>query len=148
MNEKQRNALKALADSNVDILGAVVEQAYADSLGDVLTVDSVKGEEAKAKVKTLVNEMVNTKVDFERKGLDTWYKCICEVIEEDYQDAGLTDQNPMTIPLAQKWVNWILHDLSDIVDIASLDEGLKGNYSFQYYKEFVETFRDCFPPVD
>ena len=70
-----------------------------------------------------------------------------EVIEEYYQDAGLTDENPMTIELAQKWINMILHDLSIVVDLASLDEDLKGSYSFLYYKEFVETFRDCFPPV-
>ena len=91
--------------------------------------------------------MINEKVDFEREGLDMWYKCMSEVIEEYYQDAGLTGENPMTIELAQKWINMILHDLSLVVDLASLDEDLKGSYSFLYYKEFVETFRDCFPPV-
>ena len=142
MNEKQRNALDALmtgyfqfglgdlADSKVDISDALVERAYGDTLADILALDPDKGEEAKAKVKTLFNEMINEKVDFEREGLDMWY-----------------NENPMTTELAQKWINMILRDLSLVVDLASLDEDLKGSYSFLYYKEFVETFRDCFPPV-
>lgn len=159
MNETQRSALDALMtgyfqfglddleDSKVDISDALVERAYGDTLADILALDPGKGEETKAKVKTLFNEMINEKVDFEREGLDMWYKCMSEVIEEYYQDAGLTDENPMTIELAQKWINMILNDLSIVVDLASLDEDLKGSYSFLYYKEFVETFRDCFPPV-
>ncbi len=160
MNEKQKNALNAvmndcfqfgledLGDSKVDILDALVEKAYGDTLADILALDPVKGEEAKAKVKTLFNEMVNEKVDFEREGLDMWYKCLGEVIVEDYEDAGLTAENPMTTELAQKWINMLLSRLSTAVDLASLDTELKESYSFGYYREFVETFRDCFPPVD
>lgn len=160
MTEKQRTALNALmngyfkfglddlADSKVDILDALVDRAYGDVLDGVLNVDPDKGEAAKAKVKTLFNEMVNEKIDFEREGLDTWYNCLGDVIVEDYQDAGLTDENPMTTELAQKWINMLLSRLSTAVDLASLDADLKESYSFGYYREFVETFRDCFPPVD
>ena len=94
MNETQRSALDALMtgyfqfglgdleDSKVDISDALVERAYGDTLADILALDPDKGEEAKAKVKTLFNEMINEKVDFEREGLDMWYKCMSEVIEE------------------------------------------------------------------
>ena len=160
LNETQRNALNALlydcfgfdlsdlSDRNVDISDALVDKAYDETLRDILAVDAAKGDAAKAKVKTLFNEMINEKIDFERKGLDIWFKCLCEVTEEYYQDAGLDDRNPMTIELAQKWFNTILKDLALVVDLASLDEDLKGSYSFLYYKEFVETFRECFPPVE
>ena len=157
MTELQRNALNVLlrntfgfdlddlADNKFDILPAVIDHAYEDVLQGVLEVDPAKGEDAKTEVKTLVDEMLNHKIDFEKKGLDMWYNCLCDVIVEDYENAGLTDENPMTTELAQKWVSTILDDLAVVVDTASLAEDLQGSYSFLYYKEFVETFRDSFP---
>lgn len=160
LNETQRSALNTLlyesfqfdlsdlSDRNVDISDALVDKAYDDTLRDILAVDTAKGDAARAKVKTLFNEMVNEKIDFEKEGLDIWYNCLCDVIEEYYEDAGLDGRNPMTVERAQTWVNTILKDLSLVVDLASLDADLKGSYSFLYYKEFVETFRDCFPTVE
>lgn len=159
MTELQRNALNVLlndyfkfdltdlADNQVDIVNALIDRAYADTLHGVLNVDPDAGKEAKAKVKTLFDEMLNNKIDFDKEGLDIWLGCIYREIVKYYEGAGVSDENPMTMELSKKWVATVLENLALIVDLASLDEDLKGSYSFLYYKEFVETFRDCFPPV-
>lgn len=157
MDEKQRNALDVLlkdgfrfgfdelADNKVDILNALIEKAYADTLEGIVEVAPAAGEEAEANVKTLIDEMLNNKIDFERKGLDTWLPCLYREIVKYYEKAGLTDENPMTTDLSKKWVGAFLENLTTVVDVASLDKDLKSSYSFHYYQEFVETFRDCFP---
>lgn len=157
MDEKQRNALNvllkngfgfgfdALADNEIDIVNALIDKAYADTLQGVVEVDPAAREEAEANVKTLIDEMLNNKIDFEREGLDTWLGCLYREIVKYYKDAGLTDENPMTTDLSKKWVTAFLDDLTTVVDVASLDKDLKSSYSFNYYQEVVDTFRDCFP---
>lgn len=159
MNETQRSALDALMtgyfqfglgdleDSKVDISDALVERAYADTLHGIVEVDPAAGKAAKANVKTLLDEMINNKIDFEKEGLDIWLGCLYREIVKHYQGAGLTEQNPMTEDLSKKWVCAFLENLTIVADVASLDDELKSSYSFDYYQRFVDAFRDCFPPV-
>lgn len=159
MNQQQKKALNTLlyevfrfdfddlADNKVDILDALIDRAYGDTLADILALDPVKGEEAKANVKTLLDEMINNKIDFEKEGLDIWLGCLYREIVKHYQGAGLTEQNPMTEDLSKKWVCAFLENLTIVADVASLDDELKSSYSFDYYQRFVDAFRDCFPPV-
>lgn len=159
MTELQRNALNVLlndyfkfdltdlADNQVDILNALIDRAYADTLHGVLEVDPDAGKEAKAKVKTLFDEMLNNKIDFEKEGLDIWLGCIYREIVQYYENAGTTDENPMTEELSQKWVAAVLENLETVTDIASLDDELKSSYSFDYYQRVVDAFRDCFPKL-
>lgn len=157
MDERQRSALNALmydyfkfdltdlADNQVDIVNALIDRAYADTLHGVLNVDPDAGKEAKAKVKTLFDEMLNNKIDFDKEGLDIWLGCIYREIVKYYENAGVTDENPMTMELSQLWVATVLENLALIVDLASLDDELKCSYSFGYYRDVVTAFRDCFP---
>ncbi|MBQ5580334.1 MAG: hypothetical protein IIT43_03630 [Clostridia bacterium] len=136
-----------LADNQVDILNALIDRAYADTLHGVLEVDPDAGKEAKAKVKTLFDEMLNNKIDFDKEGLDIWLGCIYREIVQYYENAGTTDENPMTEELSQKWVAAVLENLKTVADIASLDDELKSSYSFDYYQRVVDAFRDCFPKL-
>ena len=159
MTELQKKALNTLlyevfkfdfddlADNQVDILNALIDRAYADTLHGVLEVDPDAGKEAKAKVKTLFDEMLNNKIDFEKEGLDIWLGCIYREIVQYYENAGTTDENPMTEELSQKWVAAVLENLKTVADIASLDDELKSSYSFDYYQRVVDAFRDCFPKL-
>ena len=159
MKELQKKALNTLlyevfrfdfddlADNQVDILNALIDRAYADTLHGVLEVDPDAGKEAKAKVKTLFDEMLNNKIDFDKEGLDIWLGCIYREIVQYYENAGTTDENPMTEELSQKWVAAVLENLKTVADIASLDDELKSSYSFDYYQRVVDAFRDCFPKL-
>ncbi len=159
MTELQKKALNTLlyevfkfdfddlADNQVDILNALIDRAYADTLHGVLEVDPDAGKEAKAKVKTLFDEMLNNKIDFDKEGLDIWLGCIYREIVQYYENAGTTDENPMTEELSQKWVAAVLENLKTVADIASLDDELKSSYSFDYYQRVVDAFRDCFPKL-
>lgn len=159
MTELQRKALNTLmydyfkfdladlADNKVDIVEALVDRAYADTVQGKLELDPAAGEAAMAEVKKLFDEMLNNKIDFEKEGLDIWLGCIYREIVKYYENAGVTDENPMTMERSQKWVATVLQNLAMVADLASLDDELKCSYSFAYYRDVVNAFRDCFPPV-